>query len=134
MYEAFFFSFIQQFWIAQSGGRLHVVMGSTCRRGCGDERRSAEMSHPRRCLFTCTRPRRARLMPIEKEYDIRTRTGDGIFSDSHRGRKKKRQSRWVFGQIGFIYSAAYCLFAQLHVANARRNSVQLPHCSDGLHH
>lgn len=28
------------------GGRLHVVMGSTCRRGCTDERRSAEMSRP----------------------------------------------------------------------------------------
>lgn len=28
------------------GGRLHVVMGSTCRRWCRDERRSAKMSRP----------------------------------------------------------------------------------------
>lgn len=70
------------------------------------------------------RPRRARLMPVEMENDIRTRTDDGIFSESLCGRKKTRQRWRVFG---CIYSAAYCLFAQLHAANARQNADQLPH-------
>lgn len=35
-----------------AGARLRAVMGSTCRRGCGDERRSAEMSRPAAALFT----------------------------------------------------------------------------------
>lgn len=40
---------------------------------------------------------------------------------------EKTRQRWrVFA---FIYSAAYCLFAQLHVANARQNADQLPHHS-----
>lgn len=40
-----------------------------------------------------------------------------------------RQRRRVFGQIDFIYSAAYCLFALVHVANARQIAGQLPHRS-----
>lgn len=65
-------------------------------------------------------------MPVEMENDIRTRTDDGIFSESLCGRKKTRQRWRVFG---CIYSAAYCLFAQLHAANARQNADQLPHHS-----
>lgn len=40
------------------------------------------------------------------------------------GGKKTRQRWRVFG---CVYSAAYCLFAQLHAANARQNADQLPH-------
>lgn len=122
---------MQPFWIAQSGGSFACCDGiyvSPRMRRWETERGNVTS---RRRLFTRARPRRARLMPIEMEYNIRTRTDDGIFSESLRGRgKKKRQRRRVFGQIGFIYSAAYCLFAQVHASNARQNTVQL----SGLHH
>lgn len=40
---------------------------------------------------------------------------------------KKNGQRWRL--FGCIYSAAYCLFAQLHAVNARQNADQLPHHS-----
>lgn len=43
--------------------------------------------------------------------------------------EKKGRGGGCLARLVFIYSAAYCLFAQLHVENGRQNVVQIPHCS-----